>query len=75
MSNQILIVSDEDHQREAILRQAARAGFADQEIVVAIDEAWPTTGSKRASSKSRWLTSALTWTKIRATGFESSSAQ
>ena len=39
MSNQILIVSDEDHQREAILRQAARAGFADQEIVVAIDEA------------------------------------
>jgi ActR/RegA family two-component response regulator len=39
MSNQILIVSDVLKQREAIHRQANRAGFADREIVEAIDEA------------------------------------
>ena len=39
MSNQILIVSDTDEQRQAIRRAASRAGFAKGEIVEADDEA------------------------------------
>jgi ActR/RegA family two-component response regulator len=39
MSNQILIVSNTDEQRQAICRVASRAGFGNREIVEAADEA------------------------------------